>query len=396
MENSPQQPLSQKKTALLTLTALGVVFGDIGTSPLYALRECFAGHGHLPMTQANVLGSVSVIIWTLVLIVCVKYVMFVMRADNRGEGGILALISQVIGVKPKTATLRYHFFILIGILGVALLYSDGIITPAITVLTAVEGLTEATPRFKPYIMLLSLVILIGLFMLQSRGTAKVGTLFGPIILGWFGTIALIGAWSVVKNPLILLAINPYYAIRLLLTNGAGDFVFLGSIFLCVTGAEMLFADIGHFGRAPIRRAWFVVVFPCVVLNYLGQGAYLLSIPPSAENLFYRIVPQWFLYPMVLISTSAAVIASQAVISGAYSLTRQGIQLGFWPRMRVLHTSSSKIGQVYLPFVNWSLMVGVILLVLIFRRSSDLAAAYGIAVSIDMFITTMLIAVIARQ
>jgi KUP system potassium uptake protein len=396
MENSPQQPLSRKKAAILTLTALGVVFGDIGTSPLYALRECFAGHGHLPMTQANVLGSVSVIIWTLVLVVCVKYVMFVMRADNRGEGGILALISQVLGSKGETSTWRYKFFILIGILGVALLYSDGIITPAITVLTAVEGLTEATPDFKPYIMVLSLGILIGLFMLQSRGTAKVGTLFGPIILGWFGTIAFLGACSIVKNPLILLAVNPYYAIRLLATNGPGDFAFLGSIFLCVTGAEMLFADIGHFGRIPIRRAWFVVVFPSVVINYLGQGAYLLSIPPSAENLFYRIVPQWFLYPMVLISTSAAVIASQAVISGAYSLTRQSIQLGFWPRMRVLHTSSSTIGQVYLPFVNWSLMVGVILLVLIFRRSSDLAAAYGIAVSIDMFITTMLIAVIARQ
>jgi KUP system potassium uptake protein len=395
MQNSPQPSSTRKKTALLTFTALGVVFGDIGTSPLYALRECFAGHGRIPITAPNVLGSVSVMLWTIVLIVCVKYVMLVMRADNRGEGGILALIAQVIGSKNKALKQHYKFFILLGILGVALLYSDGIITPAITVLGAMEGLTEVTPLFKPYIMLFSLIVLIGLFMLQSRGTAKVGGLFGPVLFLWFFTIGLLGFVAIIKNPAILVAINPFYAIQFLINNGTRDFAFLGSVFLSVTGAEMLFADIGHFGRKPIKTAWFAVVFPSLVMNYLGQGAYLLTIPSSAENLFFRIVPSWFLYPMVVLSTVAAAIASQAVISGNYSLTRQGMQLGFWPRLRVLHTSSSKIGQVYLPFVNWSLMVGVIFLVLVFRRSSDLAAAYGIAVSIDMFITTMLISVIAR-
>ena len=395
-KQSTQESSSRGKAAVLTLTALGVVFGDIGTSPLYALRECFAGHGRIPLTAPNVLGSVSVMLWTLVSIVCVKYVIFVMRADNRGEGGILALIAQVTGSKNAASKWHYNYFILLGILGVALLYSDGIITPAITVLGAMEGLTEVTPLFKPYIMLFSLIVLIGLFMLQSKGTAKVGALFGPVLFLWFMTIGLIGFVAIFRNPAILLAINPFYAIRFLLSNGASDFAFLGSVFLSVTGAEMLFADIGHFGRQPIKTAWFSVVFPSLVLNYLGQGAYLLTMPQSAENLFFRIVPSWFLYPMVLLSTAAAAIASQAVITGAYSLTRQGMQLGFWPRLRVQHMSSQRIGQVYLPFVNWSLMVGVIFLILVFRRSGDLAAAYGIAVSIDMFLTTILIAVIARS
>ncbi len=395
MEQTVKPSSSRGKTVILTLTALGIVFGDIGTSPLYALRECFAGHGRIPITEPNVLGAVSIMLWTLVLIVCVKYVMFVMRADNRGEGGILALIAQVTGSKNATSKWHYKFFILLGILGLALIYSDGMITPAITVLGAIEGLTEATPRFKPYIIFLSLIILIGLFMIQSKGTAKVGALFGPILLLWFATIAIIGFCAIFQNLKIILAINPYYAIRFLINNGANDFTFLGSVFLSVTGAEMLFADIGHFGRKPIKIAWFRVVFPSLILNYLGQGAYLLTMPQSAENLFFRIVPSWFLYPMVLLSTVAAVIASQAVISGTYSLTRQGVQLGFWPRLRVHHTSSSRIGQVYLPFVNWGLMAGVIFLILVFRRSGDLAAAYGIAVSIDMFITTVLIAVIAR-
>ena len=380
---------------ILALTALGIVFGDIGTSPLYALRECFVGHGRLPLTEANILGAVSVMLWTLVLIVCVKYVLFVMRADNRGEGGILALIALVTGSKAAIPKKRYGFFILLGILGVALLYSDGIITPAITVLGAVEGLTEATPLFKPFIIPMSLVILIGLFVFQSRGTAKVGALFGPVLLVWFATIAVLGLAAIAKKPEILLAVNPLHALQFLLHNGARDFSVLGSVFLSVTGAEMLFADMGHFGRAPIRAAWFTVVFPCLILNYFGQGAFLLTMPQSAENLFYRIVPSWLLYPMVLLSTSAATIASQAVISGAYSLTRQGVQLGFWPRLQVRHTSSSKIGQVYVPFVNWCLMAGVIMLILVFRKSGNLAAAYGIAVSIDMLITTVLIAVIAR-
>jgi KUP system potassium uptake protein len=396
MDQPPHKAPSPKKETILALSALGVVFGDIGTSPLYALRECFAGHGHIPITEPNILGAVSVMLWTLVFIVCIKYVMFVMRADNRGEGGILALIAQVTGSKNASSKWHYKFFILLGVLGVALLYSDGVITPAITVLGAVEGLTEATPRFKPYIIFLSLIILVGLFMIQSKGTAKVGALFGPILLVWFFTIAFFGLGAILKKPGILLAINPYYAVHFLISNGASDFAFLGSVFLSVTGAEMLFADIGHFGRKPIKSAWFKVVFPSLALNYLGQGAYLLTMPQSAENLFYRIFPSWFLYPMVLLATAAAAIASQAVISGAYSLTRQGVQLGYWPRLRVMHTSSSRIGQVYLPFVNWFLMAGVIFLVLVFRRSGDLAAAYGIAVSIDMFITTILIAVIAHN
>ncbi|HEX7510352.1 MAG TPA: KUP/HAK/KT family potassium transporter, partial [Chitinivibrionales bacterium] len=284
--------MSYKKetTSLLALSALGVVFGDIGTSPLYALRECFAGHARLPLTETNILGAVSVMLWTIVMIVCVKYVLFVMRADNRGEGGILALIAQVMGARPDKKQKRIAWFMFLGILGVALLYSDGIITPAITVLGAVEGLTEATPQLKFLIIPVSLVILIGLFLVQSKGTARVGALFGPLLLLWFGTIGVLGAVAVFKHPDICKALNPFYALSFLLRNGLHDFSVLGSVFLSVTGAEMLFADMGHFGKRPIRLAWFCVVFPCLTLNYLGQGAFLLSMPDSAENLFYRIVP----------------------------------------------------------------------------------------------------------
>ena len=389
-------PVKSENVPLLALTALGIVFGDIGTSPLYALRECFTGHAGLAMTRANVLGVVSALLWTLVCIVCVKYVIFVMRADNRGEGGILALItlasSTLAAVKKKKAGL----FIILGVLGAALLYSDGIITPAITVLGAVEGLTEVTPYFRPFIIPISLAILTGLFLFQSRGTAQVGALFGPVLLLWFVSLALLGIFAIVKTPAIVSALNPLYALSFLIHDGRNSFAVLGSVFLAVTGAEMMFADLGHFGRKPIRISWFSVVFPCLVLNYLGQGAFLLSMPGSAENLFYRIVPPAFIYPMVILSTVAAIIASQAVISGAYSLTRQAVQLGFWPRLQVRHTSAKKIGQVYVPFVNWSLMAGVIVLVLVFRRSGNLAAAYGIAVSVDMLITTVLIVLIARS
>jgi KUP system potassium uptake protein len=384
------------KSMLLAITALGIVFGDIGTSPLYALRECFAGHAALPLTYANILGAVSVMLWTIILIVCVKYVIFVMRADNRGEGGILALIALITGSKSPFSKKHYSLFLFLGILGVALLYSDGIITPAITVLGAVEGLTEITPLFKPFIIPCSLCILVGLFLFQSHGTAKVGRLFGPVLIIWFVTISLLGIGSIIKQPGILAAVNPVYAINFLARNGFNDFAVLGSVFLSVTGAEMLFADMGHFGKKPIRTAWFCLVLPSLILNYFGQGAYLLTMPASAENLFFRIVPQWFLYPMIILSAAAAIIASQAVISGAYSLTRQGVQLGFWPRLLVKHTSSSKIGQVYVPFVNWCLMIGVIILVLVFRKSGNLAAAYGIAVSVDMLISTILITVIARM
>jgi KUP system potassium uptake protein len=375
--------------------ALGVVFGDIGTSPLYALRECFIGPTGLNLSVNNILGVVSVMIWTLVLIVCVKYVVFVMAADNRGEGGILALMALVTSLKGAFQKNHYGLFVVLGILGVALLYSDGVITPAITVLGAVEGLAQATPQFQPFIIPISLAILIGLFLIQSYGTAKVGVFFGPIIIVWFIAIALLGLIAIVKHPAILGSLNPYYAISFLLHDGRHSFAVLGSVFLSVTGAEVLYADMGHFGAKPIRLSWFWIVFPSLLLNYMGQGAFLLTMPKSVENLFYLIVPPKLLYPMVVLASMAAIIASQAVISGAFSLARQSVQLGFLPRLQIRHTSKSAIGQVYVPFVNWSLMAGVIILVLMFRESGNLGAAYGIAVSTTMIITTMLILFVAR-
>ena len=380
----------------LTVAALGIVFGDIGTSPLYALRECFSGSTGLSLSQFSIFGVVSVMFWTLVLIVCLKYVLIVMRADNRGEGGILALMALVTGTKGRFQKKLHGFFILLGILGVALLFSDGMITPAITVLGAVEGLTEATPLFKPYIIPLSLAILTILFVVQSKGTAKVGALFGPVIIVWFVTIGLLGFAAILKQPKILMALNPYYAVTFLLHDSHHSFAVLGSVFLAVTGAEVLYADLGHFGRKPIRLAWFALVFPCLILNYLGQGAFLLTMPKSIANLFYLIVPSAMLFPMVLLSTFAAIIASQAVISGAFSLARQSVQLGFWPRLQIRHTSSSTIGQVYVPFINWCLLAGVTVLVLLFQTSSNLGAAYGIAVSATMIITTVLVLFVARS
>ena len=380
---------------MLALMALGVVFGDIGTSPLYALRECFIGPTGLNLSVNNILGVVSVMIWTLVLIVCVKYVVFVMAADNRGEGGILALMALVTSLKGAFQKNHYGLFVVLGILGVALLYSDGVITPAITVLGAVEGLAQATPQFQPFIIPISLAILIGLFLIQSYGTAKVGVFFGPIIIVWFIAIALLGMFAIVKHPAILGSLNPYYAISFLLHDGRHSFAVLGSVFLSVTGAEVLYADMGHFGANPIRLSWFWIVFPSLLLNYMGQGAFLLTMPKSVENLFYLIVPPKLLYPMVILASLAAIIASQAVISGAFSLARQSVQLGFLPRLQIRHTSKSAIGQVYVPFVNWSLMAGVIVLVLMFRESGNLGAAYGIAVSTTMIITTMLILFVAR-
>ena len=380
---------------MLALMALGVVFGDIGTSPLYALRECFIGPTGLNLSVNNILGVVSVMIWTLVLIVCVKYVVFVMAADNRGEGGILALMALVTSLKGAFQKNHYGLFVVLGILGVALLYSDGVITPAITVLGAVEGLAQATPQFQPFIIPISLAILIGLFLIQSYGAAKVGVFFGPIIIVWFIAIALLGLLAIVKHPAILGSLNPYYAVSFLLHDGRHSFAVLGSVFLSVTGAEVLYADMGHFGAKPIRLSWFWIVFPSLLLNYMGQGAFLLTMPKSVENLFYLIVPPKLLYPMVILASLAAIIASQAVISGAFSLARQSVQLGFLPRLQIRHTSKSAIGQVYVPFVNWSLMAGVIVLVLMFRESGNLGAAYGIAVSTTMIITTMLILFVAR-
>jgi KUP system potassium uptake protein len=378
------------------LAALGVVFGDIGTSPLYALRECFAGAGGLPVTADNAIGTVSLILWvTLISIVSVKYVAFVMRADNRGEGGILALVTLVSQLKYRSKTNLVPYILLLGIVGAALLFSDGIITPAISVLSAVEGLNVATPMFGPYVVPLSLVILVALFMFQARGTARVGALFGPVILVWFSTMGVVGLASVVQHPGILAALNPYYAVTFLIHNGWRDFAVLGSIFLAVTGVEMLYADMGHFGKKPIRKAWFMVVLPGLVLNYLGQGAYLLGAPTSVENLFFRLAPEWFLYPLVILATLATIVASQAVISGAFSLARQSVQLGLWPRIQIRHTSDSTIGQVYVPFVNMCLLIGVVVLILVFKKSTNLASAYGIAVSADMLFTTGLMVALAR-
>ena len=380
----------------LTIGAIGVVFGDIGTSPLYALRECFSPEHGIPVARENVLGIVSLLLWTLSLIVCVKYLLIVLRADNKGEGGILALVSLVSRYIPKGSRRRAGFVAALGILGAALLYSDGMITPAISVLSAVEGLEVITPRFGALVMPLSLVVLVCLFPPQSRGTSKVGRIFGPILSIWFVVIGILGLASIVGSPGILAALNPYYAVSFVARNGALCFGILGSVFLAMTGAEVMYADLGHFGRAPIRKAWFYLIYPALLLNYLGQGASLLAHPDQVDNLFFRLVPAWGLYPLVVLATMATIIASQAVISGAFSITRQCVQLGLWPRIQVRHTSDETIGQVYVPFANWLLLVGTVSLVLAFRSSGALANAYGIAVSATMFVTTCLTIYLARR
>lgn len=374
--------------AALAMGALGIVFGDIGTSPLYALRECFSGANHVDLNATNIYGMVSLVFWSLFLVVCVKYVFFVLRADNKGEGGILALSALVDRTGVKTPRM-HQVVIMLGLLGTALLFSDGIITPAISVLSAIEGLDVATPLFKPFVLPLSIVVLAGLFMIQKRGTDMVGKLFGPAILVWFLTIGVLGLAQVISCPRILLALNPLYAIQFFFHTGIHGFFMLGNVFLTVTGAEVLYADIGHFGKNPIRQAWYYMVFPTLVLNYAGQGAFLLRTNAVPPNLFYALCPTWFLLPCVGIATVATVIASQAVISGTFSIFRQAVGLGYWPRIRIIHTSQSKIGQVYLPFVNMLLLVGILMLILYFKESDNLAAAYGIAVSATMLITTFL-------
>lgn len=384
MENN-----QHKRDATLALAALGVVFGDIGTSPLYALRECFAPERGVVVSRENVLGIVSILIWTLTLIVCVKYVWIVLRADNKGEGGILALVSLVGRNLPKDSKKRAGLIATLGIIGAALLISDGMITPAISVLSAVEGLKDVAPSLGHYVLPLSLIVLILLFPFQSRGTSKVGRIFGPVVVVWFGAIAMLGLASIVGRPDILLALDPRHALDFARRDGAGTFGILGSVFLAVTGAEVLYADLGHFGRSPIRRAWFGLVYPALMLNYFGQGAWLLGHPTDTSNLFYRLVPGWMGLPMVILATAATIIASQAVISGAFSLARQSVQLGYWPRIQVKHTSDETAGQVYVPLINWFLLVGTVGLVLGFRESGNLANAYGIAVSATMLITTSL-------
>ncbi len=380
---------------VLSLAALGVVYGDIGTSPLYALRECFHGPHAIAPLPANILGVLSLIFWSLVIVISIKYLVFVLRADNHGEGGILSLTALATPIKPSGRS-EHTFLIMLGIFGAALLYGDGVITPAISVLSAMEGLTVATPVLSRFVVPSTIVILVGLFLFQNHGTAKVGRIFGPVMLVWFAALAVLGIAQIVRHPSVLVAVNPAYASDFFIQNGWHGFLILGAVFLVVTGGEALYADMGHFGTRPIRIVWFSVVLPALLLNYFGQGALLLEDPEAAHNPFYRLAPAWALYPMIILATSAAVIASQAVISGAFSLTMQAVQLGFSPRLKINHTSTREYGQIYIPAVNWALMLGCIAIVLGFRTSSNLAAAYGVAVTSTMVITTILFYVVARR
>jgi KUP system potassium uptake protein len=380
---------------LLGLTALGVVFGDIGTSPLYALRECFVGHARIPPTPSNVLGILSLIFWSLLLVISVKYLLYVVRADNEGEGGILALMALVSPWKRDRSFERW-FVAVLGVFGAALLYGDGMITPAISVLSAVEGLQVATAALNRYVVPITVGILVLLFAFQRRGTAGVGSVFGPVMILWFSSLGVLGLVGITRRPEVLEAVNPSLAVSFFLRNGASGFLVLGAVFLVVTGGEALYADLGHFTRRTIRFAWFTLVLPALLLNYFGQGALLLEDPKAVTQPFYQLVPGWALYPMVLLATMATVIASQAIISGAFSLTRQAAFLGLFPRVRIVQTSSERAGQIYMPGVNWVLMIATVGLVLGFRKSGNLAAAYGIAVSTTMVITTMLAYVVARE
>lgn len=378
------------RLGILALGALGVVYGDIGTSPLYALRSCFAGPMAVTPSQENVLGVLSLIFWALALTVSIKYIAFVLRADNRGEGGILTLMTLAFPVRERaTATRTVRLFTMLGIVGASLLYGEGLITPAITVLSAVEGLEVATPFFDRFTVPLSVLILVGLFSVQRIGTGGIGRVFGWVMLAWFSAIAALGLKEVVRAPEVVAAISPHYGVKFFLLNGWSGFAVLGSVFLVLTGAEALYADMGHFGRKPIRLAWFGLVLPALFLNYLGQGALVLHHPEAAANPFYRLAPGWALYPLVGLATAAAVIASQALISGAFSVTMQAVQLGYAPRMAITHTSSAQRGQIYIPWINWAFMVACIGLVVGFRSSDNLAAAYGIAVVLTMLITTCL-------
>ncbi len=379
----------------LALGALGVVYGDIGTSPLYALRESFAEEYGLLPTPANVLGILSLIFYSLVIVISIKYLVFILRADNDGEGGILALTSLVTPLQVRRGGGKW-FLIVLGLFGTALLYGDGVITPAISVLSAVEGLEVATPFFEPYILPITCGILVALFLSQRFGTGSVGRVFGPVTVLWFSTLALLGTYQMVQEPRVLASLNPVYAYRFFLENGLSGFWVLGSVFLVVTGGEALYADMGHFGKRPIRLAWFAVVFPALVLNYLGQGALILRVPEAVENPFYEMVPEMLLYPVVVLATAATVIASQALISGAFSLTAQAVQLGYVPRLVIRHTSRREYGQIYIPNINWLLMFACLGLVLTFRSSSNLAAAYGVAVTMTMVITTILFYFFLRE
>jgi len=384
------------KLARLSLAALGVVFGDIGTSPIYAIRECFHGEYGIAVSNANVLGILSLMFWALVMIVGFKYMIFVFRADNRGEGGIIALTALIHGQRAASRRRQGLGAVALGLFAACLLYGDGMITPAISVLSAVEGIGIITSVFDPYVIPLTIVILCGLFLLQRHGTARVGGLFGPVILIWLCFLALTGVVQIARTPQVLSAVLPWYAIRFLIFNKLHGFVVLGAVFLVVTGTEALYADMGHFGTRPIRLTWFVLVFPALVLNYFGQGALLLGRPEAAAHPFYAMIPSWAMVPTVLLATLATIIASQAVISGAFSLTRQAIQLGYLPRLNIRHTSATQIGQIYIAPVNWMLMICTVALVIGFQSSSKLAAAYGVAVTSTMLITTTLFFIVAHR
>ncbi len=395
MENENKQIVKQHSLRALSLAALGIVFGDIGTSPLYAIRECFHGEYGIAVSQDNIFGILSLMFWALIIIVSVKYLTYIFQADNRGEGGVIALTAQ-LKKDPKSLSKSRIILIAMGIFGACLLYGDGMITPAISVLSAIEGLKVITPEFEKFIIPGTVIILAILFLLQKKGTAKIGTLFGPVILVWFLTIAILGIRQIINHPGILAALSPTYGINFLIQSGFHGFTVLGAVFLVVTGAEALYADLGHFGKKPIRLVWFTLVLPSLVLNYFGQGALLLSSPSEAYHPFYAMVPSWAMIPMLLLATCATIIASQAVITGVFSLTRQAIQMGYLPRLKVIHTSTKHFGQIYIPTINWLMMIATLALVLGFQSSSKLAAAYGVAVTSTMLISTLLFYVIARE
>jgi KUP system potassium uptake protein len=380
--------------ATLMLAAIGVVFGDIGTSPLYALKECFSPEHGIPFSPDAVFGVLSMVFWAFLIVVSLKYVLFVMRANNHGEGGILALMALALRTAPHGSK-RAFTLMLLGIFGACMFYGDAVITPAISVLSAVEGLEIVSEELSRYILPITIIILIGLFVIQSRGTSVVGALFGPIMVVWFLVLGIMGIYNILPNPGILASVNPLYAIAFMQEHALQAIVVLGAVFLVLTGAEALYADMGHFGIKPIQYAWFFLTMPCLLLNYMGQGAMVLANPEAVKNPFFLMVPESMTLPLVILATLATIIASQAVISGAYSLTSQAIALGFVPRMRVAHTSDNEIGQIYMPAINWILLITVVAVVLAFKKSENLAAAYGIAVTTTMVITTLLAAVVMR-
>jgi len=389
-------PPSGRYLAGLAVTALGVVYGDIGTSPLYALRESFYGPHGVGVAPESVLGVLSMIFWALIIVVTIKYHVVVIQADNKGEGGILALMALVQHGRVQRGLAPHAFIIVLGIFGTALMYGDGIITPSISVLSAVEGLEVATPALAKVVIPVTLIILIGLFLFQHHGTARVGSVFGPVMVVWFLSLAILGGSQIVREPSVLAAVLPNHAVGYFAADPRRGLVVLGAVFLAITGGEALYADLGHFGHKPIQYAWFGIGLPSLLLNYFGQGALLLRAPEYAENPFYHLAPSWALYPLIALATAATIIASQAVISGAFSLTRQAIQLGYSPRMRIEHTSSREIGQIYVPAVNWMLMLGTCVVVLGFKTSSNMAGAYGVAVSSLMVITTLMFFIMSRE